>query len=292
MLNGIDVSKHNEKIDWQTVKNSGQVDYAILRAGYGKLASQKDVQFERNYAECKKYGIPVGCYWYSYAKSVEEIKTEAKVFLSVISGKQFEYPVYLDFEEKSQFNLGKAKCIEMAIAFMEILQNAGYYVGMYCSSSYLNSYFRDAVNGRYTVWCAHYGVAKPSYTGAYDMWQYSAKGKVKGVSGGSGYVDVNYCYKEDFPETIKGLGLNGFKKEGNVAELKPVEEVVKEVLAGQWGNGADRKARLTAAGYNYSEVQKAVNEAVKVKEVEITKEKKTIEITIDGKTYQGILEEK
>lgn len=213
MLNGIDVSKHNETIDWATVKNSGKVDFAILRAGYGRLISQKDIQFERNYAECKKYGIPVGCYWYSYAKSVSEIQTEAKVFLDVIRGKQFEYPVYLDFEEKSQFELGKSKCCEMAKAFLDILENAGYYAGIYCSSSYLSTFFKDVVNGRYTVWCAHYGVARPSYSGQYDIWQYTAKGTVSGIKGGSGYVDMNYCYKEDFPETIKKAGLNGFPKQ-------------------------------------------------------------------------------
>ena len=43
-------------------------------------------------------------------------------------------------------------------------------------------------------------------------------------------------------------------------ELKPVEEVAKEVIAGKWGNGTDRVNRLTEAGYNYSEVQAKVNE--------------------------------
>lgn len=40
---------------------------------------------------------------------------------------------------------------------------------------------------------------------------------------------------------------------------KSNEEIAKEVIAGKWGNGADRKNRLTQAGYNYSEVQKCVN---------------------------------
>ncbi len=40
---------------------------------------------------------------------------------------------------------------------------------------------------------------------------------------------------------------------------KSVDEVAKEVLAGAWGNGDARKNALTAAGYNYSEVQAAVN---------------------------------
>ena len=111
----------------------------------------------------------------------------------------------------------------MAKAFLDILEKAGYYAGIYCSSSYLNSFFKETVDGRYTVWCAHYGVSQPSYTGQYDIWQHTAKGKVSGITGGSGYVDRNYCYKENFPDIIKSAGLNGFPK----TVEKPVESVEK-----------------------------------------------------------------
>lgn len=49
------------------------------------------------------------------------------------------------------------------------------------------------------------------------------------------------------------------KPEVTAPVQKAVSEIAKEVLAGKWGNGADRKNRLEAAGYNYSEVQSAVN---------------------------------
>lgn len=218
MLKGIDVSKHDSTIDWKKVKASGMVDFAILRAGYGRLISQKDVQFERNYAECKKYGIPCGAYWYSYAKSISEIQTEARVFLQAIKGKQFEYPIYLDFEEKSQFALGKATCSAMAKAFLDILEKAGYYAGMYCSSFYLTSYFTDEIKTRYTMWVAHYGVSKPSYAGAYDIWQHSSTGTVSGINH---RCDMNYCYKTDFPEVIKKAGLNGFEKSAEPPTPEP-----------------------------------------------------------------------
>jgi GH25 family lysozyme M1 (1,4-beta-N-acetylmuramidase) len=291
MLKGIDVSKHDGVIDWQKVKNSGQVDFVIIRAGYGKLASQKDVQFERNYSECKKYGIPVGAYWYSYAHSVEEMKQEANVFLSVIKGKQFEYPIYLDFEEKSQFNMGKNACISMAKAFLKVLEDNGCYAGMYCSSSYLKNYFDDSIKNNYTIWVAHYGVSKPTYTGPYDIWQYTSEGTIPGINH---RCDLNYSYKTDFPETIKKAGLNGFKAEQQNQELKPIDEIVKEVFEGKWGNGADRKARLSAAGYNYDEIQKAVNKALEEKEEvkeEVKKEKKQITIILDDKKYNGTIEE-
>lgn len=295
MLKGIDVSKHNGTIDWQKAKASGSVDFAVIRAGYGRLISQKDVQFERNYAECKKYGIPCGTYWYSYAHSVSEIQTEARVFLEVIKGKQFEYPVYLDFEEKSQFALGKAKCTEMAKAFLEILENAGYYAGIYSSKSHLENYFTEDILRNYTVWVAHYGVSKTSYKYPFDIWQYSSDGSVPGINH---RCDMNYCYKDDFPEIIKSAGLNGFTKNSNSPE-KSIDELAKEVLSGQWGNGSDRKARLTAAGYSYEAVQNAINALLKTsaqpveKTVEtVEKSKHRIEILIDGEhKYSGLLDD-
>lgn len=295
MLKGIDVSYCETKVDWNAVKSSGLADFVIIRAGYGKLASQKDFMFESHYAGAKKAGIPVGAYWYSYAKSVSEMQTEAKVFLQTIAGKQFEYPVYLDFEEKSQFALGRAKCSEMAKAFLDILENAGYYAGLYCSTSYLKNYFTDEIKNRYTIWLAHYGVAKPTYPGTYDIWQYSSSGSVPGINR---KCDMNYCYQEDFPEIIKSAGLNGFPKPDNPAPLKSVAELAQEVLENKWGTGADRKARLTAAGYDYAAVQKAVNEILKQNEQSVpepieTPEKETIQVTAvkDGKTFSGTLTE-
>ena len=300
MLKGVDVSKHNGTIDWQKAKNSGSVDFAVLRAGYGRLISQKDIQFERNYSECKKYNILVGAYWYSYAKSVPEIQTEARVFLEVIKGKQFEYPVYLDFEEKSQFALGKAKCTEMAKAFLTILENAGYYAGLYSFKSMLDNCFTDDILTRYTVWLAHVNVSKTSYSKPFGIWQYSWEGKVDGITGGSGKVDMNYCYKTDFPEAIKKAGLNGFTKSAETPESpeKSVEELAKEVLENKWGTGADRKARLTAAGYSYEAVQDAVNALLKTSAQPVEKpvetvEKKSIDIMlkINGTDYSGTVYE-
>ena len=91
LLKGIDVSYAQGVIDWEKVKASGLVDFAILRAGYGKETSQIDDQFNRNYTACKQLGIPVGVYWYSYATTAAEAEQEAKVCLLTIRGKQFEY---------------------------------------------------------------------------------------------------------------------------------------------------------------------------------------------------------
>lgn len=206
MKKGIDVSKHQRKIDWTKVKT----DFCIIRAGLGKVLSQKDPQFENNYAGCKANKIPVGAYWYSYATSAAEAAKEAEVCLQVIAGKQFEYPIFFDIEEKKQFVLGKAACTAIAKAFLERVEKAGYYVGIYSSKNGLENYIDKSVRERYAVWVANVGVSQTSYRGA-AMWQYSWTGKHSGIKGD---VDCNYCYI-DYPSIIKSKGLNGFKTAAN-----------------------------------------------------------------------------
>lgn len=203
-MKGIDVSVHNGNIDWNKVKADG-IDFAILRAGYGRLEKQKDEKFEQNYAGAKAAGIPIGAYWYSYAMSPEEAELEADVFLKVIKGKQFEMPVYFDLEEKKQFDLGKEKVSAIMRAFLERVESAGYFTGLYGSASPLFTHTADDIKSHYTIWLANW-VDKTNYSGAYAVWQYSAKGKVNGITGS---VDLDICYK-DFPTIIKGKGLNGY----------------------------------------------------------------------------------
>lgn len=201
MKKGIDVSHHNGTIDWNKVNTQ----FCIVRAGYGRETSQKDLFFEKNYRDCKARKIPVGAYWYSYATSVAEAAKEAEVCLQVIAGKQFEYPIFFDIEEKKQFALGKAACTAIAKAFLEKVEKAGYYVGIYSSKNGLENYIDKSVRERYAVWVANVGVSQTSYRGA-AMWQYSWTGKHSGIKGD---VDCNYCYI-DYPSIIKSKGLNGF----------------------------------------------------------------------------------
>lgn len=210
-MKGIDVSVHNGKIDWQKVRAAG-IDFAILRAGYGRLASQRDNRFEENYAGAKAAGIPVGAYWYSYAMSEDEARLEADVFLSVIKGKQFEFPVYYDVEEKKQFDLGKEKVSAIMRAFLERVESAGYFTGLYGCASSLTTHTADDIKSRYTIWLAHW-CNQTNYSGAYGIWQHSEKGSVDGINGN---VDLDICYK-DFPTVIKNKGLNGWAKSSTPA---------------------------------------------------------------------------
>lgn len=261
--NGIDVSKHQGVIDWSKVKASGKVDFAVIRAGYGKVISQKDPQFEANYKGCTENGIPCGAYWYSYAMSAEEAVKEAETCLSAIKGKQFAYPIYFDFEEKKQIALGRTAVSGIVRAFCETLEKAGYVAGIYSMKSGLESCLTADVRSAYTNWVAHVGVTKTSYSG-HDMWQYSWKGSIPGISGD---VDFNYCYR-DFPAEIAAAGKNGYTANApSEPAAKSIDELAHEVMDGKWGNGEDRRQRLTAAGYDYGAVQAAVDALMKATSV-------------------------
>ena len=213
ILKGIDVSYAQGMIDWEKVKASWLVDFSILRAGYGRETTQVDTQFERNYAACKRLGIPVGAYWYSYATTAAEAEQEANVCLQTIQGKQFEYPVAFDIEE--------ARCLPQAdalsTAFCTALENAGYYTAIYTFKSALESNFSAAVKNRYDIFLSHIGVQQTDYAGDYGLWQYSWTGCIPGISGD---VDLDYAYK-DYPTMIQKAGLNGFTKTTQPTEPKP-----------------------------------------------------------------------
>ena len=102
MIKGIDVSSWQGIVDYKKVK-AGDIDFVIIRAGFGRETSQKDNCFEQNYSAAKAAGLDVGAYWYSYADSAEDAVREAKACMEVIKGKKFEYPIYFDLEEQSQF---------------------------------------------------------------------------------------------------------------------------------------------------------------------------------------------
>lgn len=254
-IKGIDVSRHQGTINWKKVKSDG-VKFAILRAGYGREISQKDEQFENNYKGCKANGIPCGVYWYSYAMSAEEAKKEATACLATIKGKQFEYPIYFDIEERKQLELGKTACTAITKAFLETVESSGYWVGIYSSKSHLESYISEDVRKRYAVWVAHYGVNKTTYSGQFGMWQKSSEGKVDGISGN---VDLNECYI-DYPAEIKKAGLNGFKKTISKTETvqpKPVKPkyIVYTVKRGDtlW----DLAEKYLGSGTRYKEIMYA-----------------------------------
>lgn len=207
-MKGIDVSRWQGVIDWGAVKAAG-IEFAILKAGGSDSGFYKDSTFERNYEGAKAAGVYVGAYYFVGSKciSYEDGVADARRFLEMLKGKQFEFPVYIDLESTSIAD--KEGATQACIGFCRTMENAGYYAGIYASDI---SGFVDRLNlsklTAHDKWVARYG-SKPTHAVPYGMWQSSSTGKVKGINGN---VDTDESFK-DYPALIKSAGLNGFKKQ-------------------------------------------------------------------------------
>ena len=205
LYNGYDISVHNSEIDWNALK----CDFVILRAGYGKTVNQKDKLFEQHYENAKKRGKFVGAYWYSYAMTEAEAIQEAKACIEVIKNKKFEFPIYFDLEEDKQFKTGKTNVSKIIRAFLNEVEKAGYFVGLYTNYNALCHYIDDDIKTRYNIWLAHWDISYPIYGGQFSVWQ---SGVGKNIAGAGGAIDVDKCY-DDLPKIIKEKGLNGYSSD-------------------------------------------------------------------------------
>ncbi|MBP0955962.1 MAG: Ig-like domain-containing protein [Oscillospiraceae bacterium] len=205
VIPGIDVSKWNGDIDWATVKSTGMAGFAMIRASYGY--EDTDPKLADNVRGCEENDIPYGFYHYMYAKNTKEAHMEAAYFLNVISGYSPEYPVVLDIEESFYDGMSKEEVTDIVVAFMEDLENAGYYAMIYSYAKFFDdNLIYDRISD-YDIWVACWGDEEKlfeNFSYHYGMWQYSETGRMDGIEE---YVDLNYCYK-DYKGTIKKYGLN------------------------------------------------------------------------------------
>ncbi len=186
---GVDVSYAQGRIEW--VKLKGKIDFAIIRCGFGgDYTNQDDSQWLNNVRGCKENGIPFGVYLYSYATTPEKARSEAEHVLRLIKDIDFDLPVFLDLEEEQIRRLGKAKILEIARTFCEIIENAGYTYGTYSNKTWFTDYLTDAWYDSKVKWLAQY-YDRVTYTGRYDIWQYTSTAKFDGIRGN---VDHNRCY--------------------------------------------------------------------------------------------------
>ena len=191
---GIDVSKWNGNIDWNSVKSSG-ASYAIIRCGYrgsstGALIT--DPKFAANISGANAAGLKVGVYFFTQAVNEKEAVEEASMVLDLVKKYKISYPIFLDVESSGGRADGIDKGTRTAVckAFCATIQNSGYTAGVYANKTWLNSKIDAGALGSYKIWLAQYAAA-PSYGGRYNLWQYSSKGSVPGIKGN---VDMNQSY--------------------------------------------------------------------------------------------------
>lgn len=193
---GIDVSRWNQTIDWEKVKEDG-IEFAIIRCGYRGATSGSlvlDPLYEENIKGAIAAGIPVGVYFFTQAVSEVEAIEEASMVIRLIKNYDVDYPVFLDSE--SAGGNGRADSLEADErtkyhkAFLETIASAGYETGVYASRNWLNNRLDMTQLSQYKVWLAEYADA-PTYDKYYDMWQYTSKGSVNGIET---RVDLDMCY--------------------------------------------------------------------------------------------------
>ena len=224
---GIDVSRWNEEINWNKVKDAG-VKYAIIRAGYrGSVtgALVEDRYFKQNVEGAKAAGIPIGLYFFTQATNEVEAVEEASMVLSLCEDYDITYPIFIDTEGAG--GEGRADALEpkertaVCQAFCETIRRAGYQSGIYASKSWFNTNIDTSIlTDDIYIWLAEYGDAV-TYAGKYHIWQYTSSGRVLGIEG---RVDLNLSFLE--PEIKEELKYGSGPEEKK--ELQKEQEVTVE----------------------------------------------------------------
>lgn len=203
---GVDVSDWQGEIDWEAAKAAG-VQFAMIKAGSGQSGSEDT--FRYNADECTRLGIPFGVYFFSYAYNTDYARKEARRCLEMVRGYKLSYPIAWDYEYASyDYNVSmgvtptRSLVSDMARAFLEEIEAAGYYAALYANPDYINRFFDARLINRYDIWLAQWQgndkrpEDKPPMAGG--MWQYSNQGHIDGIPE---RVDLDYAYY-DYPAII------------------------------------------------------------------------------------------
>lgn len=237
---GLDVSYANN-IDLSRAKEKG-FEFAIIRLG---IHDHKDTLFDIHYENALSAHLKIGAYWWIKATAIAEAEREAALALKYLGNRYLNLPLYVDFEDSIYFGDRMSRDINTDIvrAFCDYVDNRSNYVsGIYASVATLSNYLhRDKLLNKYDIWLAHWtgnGNLSP-YDFGQSIQQYGLtewEGNVK--------VDGDYMLMDVRDNEIGVL---------------PIYTVAQECISGKWGNGSERKDKLEKAGYNYSEVQTAIN---------------------------------
>lgn len=197
-LFGIDVSKWNKEIDWESVKAAG-VDFVIIRCGYrgsktGALV--EDPYFKKNVEGAEAAGLKVGIYFFTQATTEIEAVEEASMALMLCRNYKLALPIFIDTEGAGgngrADGLGVETRTAVCEAFCRTIDNSGFNAGVYASKNWFTNNLSTENLSDYTIWLAQYSRAA-TYDGRYDLWQYTSAGTIDGIET---RVDLNMCYRD------------------------------------------------------------------------------------------------
>lgn len=254
MTQGIDVSMFQGDIDFNKVKASGYT-FVIIRINnwnQTKKCVEIDPYFVKNYNGAKAAGLHVGAYWFTFANKLEYLRdVEIPMCKSVLKGKSFEYPIYLDLERGEQFNQGKEFCDKMVETFCNEIEKFNGFAGVYCSRYWYTTKVSLAIRERYACWIADWA-SQCKYTGSYGIWQ-NGSATVNGVKG---EVDHDYAYI-DYPSIIKKSGRNDW------TEKQTDWKQMYDVLFGQNKEALEKIKKLEAENKNMKQAIEYADSALK-----------------------------
>ena len=178
---GIDISEWQGEINFEEVKNSG-IDIVYIKASEGE--DYIDHYFEANYRGARENDLKIGFYHFLTARTVEEAEEEARFFARVISSKEIDCRLAMDFE--SFGDLSVAEINEISEAFLSTLEEiTGKELVIYLDASNARDIFSRSLTV-YPIWVAEYFAQEPSNNGKWETWvgfQYTDRGRISGISG-------------------------------------------------------------------------------------------------------------
>ncbi|MBQ6886876.1 MAG: glycoside hydrolase family 25 protein [Lachnospiraceae bacterium] len=197
---GIDVSKFQGDIDWESVKEDG-VEYAFLRLGIRGYTTGEmvlDETFEENVEGALEQDINVGVYFFTQAVTEEEAVEEADFVIENLEPYEINYPVVIDVEDVNSSNartneLTPEERTRFVIAFCERIKEAGYTPMVYGNLKTFMLMLDITQLEDYEKWYAYYSTDEFYYPYDFSVWQYSDEGSVDGIETD---VDMNISFKE------------------------------------------------------------------------------------------------
>ena len=224
----LDVSRYQGKIDWEKVK-ADCVQGAFLKtvstnSSFGGIYI--DPYFEYNYAECKRLGIPVGVYYYTYAQTKDVADKELAKFKEAVQGKSFELPLVVDVEDNLLKPLSADELTDLIEYALNTIESWGCYAMLYTYLNYSNTELNMTRLAKYDLWLAAYRNERPSKP-EHNLWQFTSSGSVNGIEGN---VDMNYAYK-NYPNMIANAGLNNLTQLAGDSKWESVNGMQYEVIS-------------------------------------------------------------
>ena len=183
---GIDVSKHQGKINWSKVADDSNIKFAYIKATEG--ATLKDKRYNTNLKEAQRAGLKVGSYHFFISRISAE--RQFKNFTKKVAKRQQDLIPVVDVEKSGCRNATREQLQENLKQFMELMKEEyGTYPIIYSDHNFYNSLLAPEFN-KYKLFLARYGSTPPHAKGnaSHLIWQYSERGKVEGIKG---HVDLN-----------------------------------------------------------------------------------------------------